>query len=223
MGFFSSPLFLGIVAVMALLYGLPVVIGAWKLSRLTFLCDPLERQPANAVPEYVHEYFTDAITALESHQFKRVGYYTIEAMQGHLEWSVLLQNSHQTRALVLTVTQSETTSSVLVILSTFFADQGLLETINQLDPGFFPSQKRLWQQFVSPVDVDELLQIHQQKLIELSKSETILRLTADQFLAQGKTHSIQRAEYLKQLGRNLLGKPPGILPIELAQDRGADC
>ncbi len=202
MGFLSSPLFLGLVMVIVLLYGLPVAIGYWKLSRLTFLCDPVKWQPIDTVPEYIHEYFADAIAALECHQFQRVGYYTVEAVRGHVEWSVLLQNSRkQTRASVSTVEQSQQTNAVAVILSTLFADQGVLETVNQSDPGFFPPQSRLWQQYVGDTSVDELLQIHQQKLDELAASETVLTLTTEQYLAKGKDFSIQRAAYLQQLGQ----------------------
>ncbi|MEL7313774.1 MAG: site-2 protease family protein [Cyanobacteria bacterium J06559_3] len=201
MGFLSSPLFLGIVAVVVLVYGLPVAIGYWKLSRLTFLCGPLKWQPADTVPEYAYEYFADAIASLESHQFQRIGYYTIEAVQGHVEWAVLLQGRNQTRALVSTKEQTQQQNSVTVLLSNLFTNQGTLETINQTAPGtFFPPQQRLWEQYVGPVSVDELLQIHQQKLNELSTSETIPTLTTEQYLEQGKAYSIQRAEYFRQLG-----------------------
>ena len=200
MGFLSSPIFLSIVAVIALLYALPVAIGYWKLSRLTFFCFSIEPQPAEAVPDYVYEYFADAIATLESHQFQCLDYFTVEAVKGNVEWLALLQDDNQIRAMVSTKEQTPGTNPVTVILSTFLTDYGLLETINQIDPEFFPAQARCWQNYVGDVSVDELLQMHRQKLDELSASETVLSLTAAQYFELGKAHSIQRAEHFRQVG-----------------------
>ena len=203
MGFLSSPLFLGIVTVAVLLYGLPVVWAYWKLSRLTFLCDLLERQSANTVPEYVHECFAGAIAALETHQFQKVGYYTVEAVQGNLDWAVLLQNpNNQIHAIVMLGGQLQLATPAIVCLSTFFEDYGLLETVNQPDPELFPSQPRVWVYPCEDASIDELLQIHRQKVDALSAaaSERVLALRAEEYIENHKAHVIRRAEYLRQLG-----------------------
>ena len=209
MPFWFSSLFLGGAVVLLLLIGIPLAVACWVLSKTTFLCAGIETQPAGSVPNDLQKYFAEEIAFLESHQFQLAGYYTVEATQGNVQWSVFLQDAEKQihAAAVIRQPQQATFAPVQISFSTVFGDDTKLITVNEREPGIFPPNPKQLMQYRESASIDELLQIHQCQLNELLETKTAQTLTAENYIDDVNARAIEETEHLKQLGKVYWVKP----------------
>ena len=192
--------FSSVIAILIATLGIPLILAYRIISKSTFLCDQIEHQASDTVPEYVSQYFADAIAKFATHQFRLVGYYKIETIQDEVHWCIFLQDQSQKVQVTVVIGDLLVTATPQIFLSTIFADNSRLLTMNLRETYRFLKEPEYFLQYYEMEDIDGLLKHHSHRMTELSKMQSIQILTTESYIPIYKSVITREANYLVRRG-----------------------